>query len=108
MKKILSALICAIMIFAISLPVYADDNEDFYYDIATEDVFDDTESPTVIPDSMQQPWVVDDADVLTDQEENQLRQKLNELEVQNAVLYQQNQELMKEIRSKEIGDGDRG
>ena len=79
MKKILSALICAIMIFAISLPVYADDNEDFDYDIATEDVFDDTESPTVIPDSMQQPWVVDDADVLTDQEENQLRQKLNEI-----------------------------
>ncbi len=37
-----------------------------------------------------------------------LRKKLNELEVQNAVLYQQNQELMKEIRSKEIGDGDRG
>lgn len=37
-----------------------------------------------------------------------LRKKLNELEAQNAVLYQQNQELMKEIRSKEIGDGDRG
>lgn len=98
MKKILSSMLCAIMILSISVTAFADENNEFTTDYNT-DAFDALNVPDdidnldensnitenkedesrVIPDHMLQPWIVDDADVLSDEQENMLRQKLNEI-----------------------------
>lgn len=95
MKKFLSILLCALMLSALSLPAFADDPDDFDYDIETEDAFADepdvdfdddfdiedifSDMPTDIPDERLLPRLVDDADLLTDAEEASLIATLDEI-----------------------------